>query len=256
MHSSVNTLINSRLPQGIHPRIFVRMTIGQRLNEAMHKMGFQSQSELARASGVTQPTINRILKEVGGERGPSPETLVKLADACNVSVEWLMTGKAFTAASLYGARPVVTELDAPSNVVRIRKLEQVALRAGITGWATDEMHLDGDGYTIDQAWMDRHGFHPADLVAVSVKGDSMETAISDGDIVVLNTADRRPVEGKIFAVNHHGEPVIKRLKRDRARGVWLLVSDNTDQQKYKPDICQGDDCLFVGRVVRIDKDLA
>jgi transcriptional regulator with XRE-family HTH domain len=65
-------------------------TVSTRLDEAMTKAGF-SQSGLARASGVPQPTINRILKGPN-KRGPESETLRKLAVACNVSFDWLNEG--------------------------------------------------------------------------------------------------------------------------------------------------------------------
>lgn len=65
-------------------------TVSTRLDEAMTNCGF-SQSSLARASGVPQPTINRILKGPN-KRGPEVATLRKLAQACNVSFEWLNEG--------------------------------------------------------------------------------------------------------------------------------------------------------------------
>lgn len=57
----------------------------------MKKAGFKSQSALARASGVSQTTINRILKSTGNS-GPETETIRKLADACGVSFAWLHDG--------------------------------------------------------------------------------------------------------------------------------------------------------------------
>lgn len=69
-----------------------RMSVGNRLDEAMQKAGIPSQSALARASGVPQATISRILKGGDGRRGPETETLKRLAAACNVSFEWLNEG--------------------------------------------------------------------------------------------------------------------------------------------------------------------
>lgn len=65
-------------------------TVSTRLDEAMTKAGY-TQNGLARASGVPQPTINRILKGPN-KRGPETETLRKLAQACNVSFDWLNEG--------------------------------------------------------------------------------------------------------------------------------------------------------------------
>jgi transcriptional regulator with XRE-family HTH domain len=67
------------------------MTIGDRLNDAIGRAGFRSQNDLARASGVPQPTISRILKGVG-TKGPETETLRKLAAACGVTFDWLNEG--------------------------------------------------------------------------------------------------------------------------------------------------------------------
>ena len=68
------------------------MDTAARLAEAMREVRIASQSALARASGISQPTINRILKG-GGKKGPEAHTLVKLAAACNVSFGWLHEGK-------------------------------------------------------------------------------------------------------------------------------------------------------------------
>jgi len=64
------------------------MNIGERLDKAMKKAGFESQNSLSRASGVPQPTINRILKGAG-KKGPETETIRKLASTCSVTFEWL-----------------------------------------------------------------------------------------------------------------------------------------------------------------------
>jgi transcriptional regulator with XRE-family HTH domain len=76
-----------------------RMTIGNRLDLAMKAARIKSQSELARASGVPQATISRILKGVGS-KGPETETIKKLAKACHVSFSWLNEGEDASGADL------------------------------------------------------------------------------------------------------------------------------------------------------------
>lgn len=68
------------------------MNIPERLHAAMQAARIPSQAALARISGVPQPTVNRILKG-GGARGPESGTVSKLAQACNVRFEWLMSGE-------------------------------------------------------------------------------------------------------------------------------------------------------------------
>lgn len=67
------------------------MNFSTRLDEAMRKAGFKSQSALARAAGISQTTVNRLLKSPG-THGPDGDTVKKLATACGTSFEWLMNG--------------------------------------------------------------------------------------------------------------------------------------------------------------------
>jgi transcriptional regulator with XRE-family HTH domain len=67
-------------------------TIGWRLDKAMQDARIKSQAELARQSGVPQPTINRILNGEG-KKGPETATLVALATATGVEFLWLQQGR-------------------------------------------------------------------------------------------------------------------------------------------------------------------
>lgn len=67
-------------------------TIGWRLDKAMQDARIKSQAALARASGIPQPTINRILNGEG-KRGPETATLVALANATGVEFLWLQQGR-------------------------------------------------------------------------------------------------------------------------------------------------------------------
>ncbi len=67
------------------------MNFSDRLDHAMRKAGYKSQNALAKASGVSQSTINRLLK-TPGTTGPDAATIEKLAQACNVNFNWLKDG--------------------------------------------------------------------------------------------------------------------------------------------------------------------
>jgi phage repressor protein C with HTH and peptisase S24 domain len=140
---------------------------------------------------------------------------------------------------------VSVEPDDPYSY-KIQKIK-LQLRAGVTGFQTlPEIH-DGGTINLPKNWVDRKGFFPVALIAISVIGDSMEPRLFEGDVVVINTADRRMVDGEVYAVNYEGEAVIKRLVRER--GEWWLFSDNPDQTRYRPRGCREGDCNIVGRVV-------
>ncbi|MRT27609.1 LexA family transcriptional regulator [Herbaspirillum sp. CAH-3] len=234
--------------------------IAARLDQAMSAAGFPSQSALARASGVPQPTINRILKN-SGKGHPEAATVRKLAEACNVSFNWLNEGlgemgrdavtpsakvqalKALIASTAPAARPDIVEIP-------VYKLN---ITAGITGFQAE---LDESEFAIPvavtQRWLDQHGLAKEQLVATTVRGDSMEETLSDGDTVIINTKSVRPRDNKIFAVNFGGQAVVKRLISDFGR--WFLVSDNSDQKRYHREECSTENCILIGEVVMAQRN--
>lgn len=66
--------------------VVIDLDIAYRLAQLMREKEF-TQSSLSRASGVPQPTINRILVRV--TRDPRRESVVKLANCFNISPEFL-----------------------------------------------------------------------------------------------------------------------------------------------------------------------
>jgi phage repressor protein C with HTH and peptisase S24 domain len=136
-------------------------------------------------------------------------------------------------------------------VLHIAKVK-LRLSAGTKGFRTEPDPYDGTTLTVPTSWVERKGYNPADLIAVRVKGESMETTLYEGDLVIINTADTKAVDGNVYAFNYEGEPVIKRLTRDAGR--WWLASDHPDQRKYHRKSCEGDECIIVGRVVKRESE--
>lgn len=145
---------------------------------------------------------------------------------------------------------VVADQDDP-DFVQI-PMVKLRLSAGVTGFQTEPDRRDGGTIGMRRHWVERSGLNPAKLIAIQVKGDSMEPSLYEDDIVVINTADTRPVDGAVFAVNYEGEAVVKRFSRDA--GDWWLTSDSPDQRKHHRKICRGEACIIIGRVVRKESD--
>lgn len=129
---------------------------------------------------------------------------------------------------------------------------KLRLSAGITGYRTEPERRDGATLGMRRSWLERNGYHPSHLIAIYVKGESMEPALYAGDIVVVNTLDTKLVDGAVYAVNYEGEPVVKRLARDA--GQWWLTSDNAEGRSFHRKLCQGAECIVIGRVVRKESD--
>jgi len=113
----------------------------------MRAAGFESQSGLARASGVPQPTINRILKG-GGKRGPETETLKKLAVACNISFAWLNEGRGpmdlVDQPELADPMRLTCETAQELRLLTAYRLANDAIRSGFDSVANDVLNKRND----------------------------------------------------------------------------------------------------------------
>lgn len=150
--------------------------------------------------------------------------------------------------------------DLPSGFMRVHaagpddpsmtQIMKVKLRvqAGITGFQVEPEHYDGETQSVPTKWVEREGLHKEALLALVVRGESMEPGLYEGDTVVVNTADKHLVSGHVYVVNYEGEAVVKRMLRDA--GQWWLASDNPDQRKYHRQLCKGALCIVIGRVIR------
>lgn len=217
------------------------MDISDRLYEAMAYANFTSQGSLHAASGVPQPTISRILK--GAHKKPEADTILKLANACQVNFEWLMNGSGVKERQKLNV--VIEEEDNPETF-KIRRVK-FRVEAGITGYSMCQENEDGNPIYFRKDWLQSRGYKPEKLVAVYVHGESMEPGLFDGDTVIVNIADKEPRDGEVYAVHYESGTLIKRLVRDA--GTWWLSSDNPDKRRFERKECSGDLCTIIGRVI-------
>jgi len=117
------------------------------------------------------------------------------------------------------------------------------------------------GLAFKKSFLKEYGVpeHAARIIYAS--GGSMHPRIQDGRVVLINTAERSPTDGRIFAVClPDGGLVLKRLVQDYhplANGiVWILRSDNPDKTQFPDKILPPDDrTMIVGRAVWTDSIL-
>jgi phage repressor protein C with HTH and peptisase S24 domain len=146
-----------------------------------------------------------------------------------------------------GAKRVRALEDDDASLTQIMKV-RIKVQAGITGFQVEPEHYDGDTQGVPTKWIKQEGLHRDSLLAIVVKGESMEPALYEGDVIVVNTADKTLVSGAVYVVNYEGEAVVKRMLRDA--GQWWLASDNADQRKYHRQLCKGRECIVIGKVIR------
>ena len=231
------------------------MLLSERIKLAMDEAGM-SQVDLARACGVKPPSVHGWLS--GKSKFLRGENLLQAARALNVNQDWLATGAGPMRGDIQPLDPLLGLK--PGTFMRVEAVDEddpritliprvrLRLRAGISGFEAEPELGEDANWMIPTAWIRSKGFKRQNLISIGIHGDSMDDKLCDGDSVIINTADKEPADGIIFAINYEGEPVVKRMMRDDGR--WWLTSDNPDQRKYPRKVCEGDRCIIIGRVVK------
>jgi len=138
-------------------------------------------------------------------------------------------------------------IDASTAAMIPIKRVALSLRAGVLGFDANQINDEDTTIDIPRQFIEENNLVPQCLLAINIKGDSMHPLMIDGDVVVINIADTRPINGELYAINFRGEPVVKRMVREG--NEWYLESVNPAPEFHRR-ICRGGDCIVVGRVVR------
>lgn len=181
------------------------------------------------------------------KRGVSKEGAITAEQELGCSVNWVLTGEgAEDSAAATKREPEEIDLDAHPRIERVRSVK-LRLQAGVSGFAIEPDEGDGMPIFFRSEWLRSRGYKAQYLVAIRVMGQSMEPTLYADDMVVINTADTEPKDGKVYAINYEGEAIIKRMVRDS--GTWWLSSDNPDQRRFPRKECRDAGCLVVGQVI-------
>ena len=213
---------------------------------------------LAKATGVQQPTIHRILTGESGD--PRTATLQPLADYFSVSVEYLRSGDIEQDPNLnkimgrVGGDANVLALhredETPADSVQIKEY-RVSFSAGNGHQATYDVIEESEPATYRLSWFQKTGVKPANAKRFKVTGDSMEPFLFPGDSVLVDTGESDPTQihdGKVYAIRYGNDLRVKRLYR-RLDGTLILRSDNPayGDEEVAPELAE-EHISILGRV--------
>lgn len=138
-----------------------------------------------------------------------------------------------------------------SGIVRI-PMYNADLAAGIGA------HIDMDAVTdfieLPRGVCEDHGLNPDAIVAAKVRGDSMMPRLMDGDIVLIDTGDKRPRDGQVYAIAVDDELRVKRILRPLGSSHLVITSDNKSDPAYRDEtisLHNFEQLRVIGRVVSI-----
>lgn len=218
-------------------------TVGERIEERLNKLGM-SQSELARRVGIKQPTIHALIR--GNNTGS--KHLHRIAAELETSPAWLV-GESEDDSPVTFAPSALEALTEKLDLAIVPELEiGYSMGAGATIF---EQYEQKGVVPFQRAWlrsMMRGSI--SDLFVARGEGDSMQPTILDGDIVLIDTAQKDiRQQDRIWAVAYGDLGMVKRVRR-RPNGSYLLLSDNAT---VPPVECADEEMYVIGRVIWIGR---
>lgn len=216
------------------------MVLADRLRELAYDKSMNLK-EFCSYVGVSYRTIQNYLAE---KSSPNAQVLELLNAKVGVSANWL----------IFGIEPKYVDAECESTkngahedseFVQIRR-HQVEASAGNGSEVASEDAAQS--YAFNRKWLGKRGLKPDTLSVISVRGDSMEPDLNDGDLVLIDLANTDLSDGKIYAVQYSGNLFVKRIQYVPGDTV-RLVSRNAQYAPIEIKTPEADGVRVVGRVV-------
>lgn len=220
------------------------MTMGARIASLLEQQDM-SQSELARRVGIAQPTISALIH--GNNAGS--KHLHKIAAVLGTTPGYL-SGDTDDPSEDAVSLPSPELFAEQFNLALIPELELGYSMGG--GSIFDDFRHTGI-VPFQRDWlrgMMRGNFE--DLFVARGEGDSMQPTLLDGDIVLIDTAQKDiRQQDRIWALAYGDLGMIKRVRR-LSGGTYSIMSDNP---AVAPFTAVDDEMYVIGRVVWIGRKI-
>lgn len=194
---------------------------------------------VADASGVPISTLNAYL---AGTMMPSIAKLARIADACGVTLDHIVSGAP------------QGEADTVSGITRgrllVRKLEFRVSAGGGGAVVVDE---EGNRVPFPREILDELRLRPDNARLLTAVGDSMRPTIDDGELLLVDVRATEIVEGKIYVFTVGEDMLVKRLRR--RGGKLFMRSDNRDLYPDEEEVPTVEPVRIIGRVKWVGKSL-
>ena len=203
----------------------------ERIVQALIATGMK-QSELCRLTGIPKSAMSQYIK---GSFEPKQDRIYKIAEALRVSEAWLMGFDVPMKKTIYG------ESNISAKGFKIPVLGYV--RAGIPIEAVEDI-LDYEEISLEMASQGEH-------FALSIKGDSMEPRIAEGDVVIVRKQNIvENGELAVVLVNGNDATVKKFYMNDN--GVTLISTNPIyDPFYYSKEDVEKLPVQVIGKVVEL-----
>lgn len=251
--TSVNWLVTGKdegdiSSYGIVPHKEVRQSLIERINQRLTELDLSARKASLLASNGQNPELIRNIQR-GKSVSPRGETMCKLAQTLQCSLDWLVAGQK-SAQTRTSSPPSFSPVSAsrPSDA---QSIPEINIRT-----STNE---DGNGglkaaneicgsWSLPSEYLCselRINAHSARII--EVQGDSMEPTLKAGDRIMVNLSDKKPSPPGIFALWDGFGVVVKRVEHiPTSEPPTFKIKSDHDQGEYERPASEVN---IIGRVV-------
>lgn len=208
--------------------------------------GEAKQAKIAADIDMTIAGFSRIWNEGGL---PKSETLKKIKQLKGCSIDWLLTGEGEPFPDQ--AAQNTTAYDTLGNPVDVEEFifvprYDIQAAAGHGQLVGDEKPVFTMAFR--RYWVENYVTRDTkNLSVISVKGDSMEGVLNDGDSILINHGETTPRDG-LYVLRINENLLVKRLQL-MPGGIVNVISANEAYPTFEIDLNNlGDDIAVIGRV--------
>jgi len=212
------------------------MSIGKRLKDVMNSSD-STAYKLNKATGISQSTISRILKDEGT---PNRTTLTTICDYYGIQIEWLLSGTGQKEMSQNGQN---ADLYIQENIMNVPLVNQYAYAGFMNGFNDPEFieELPKIPFLVEKE-------HKGDYICFEVKGDSMDNGTHESylerDILLCRNVRKDFWKSKLhidkwdFVIVHKENGIcVKRIvKHDVESGIITCHSLNDYYEDFTMDL--------------------
>jgi phage repressor protein C with HTH and peptisase S24 domain len=217
---------------------------GERLKQLRADLRL-TQAEMAEKLGTHVNTYGAYER---GAQVPSSDVLLKLYEQFNVSSDWILYGLGDPTSQAQG-KPAGEPVGGDQSYFGLVPMAEAHLDAG--GGAVVMSEAVRDYFAFRKDWLRRVATAVRNLILMTVRGDSMEPLLVDGDVVMIDQGRRMLSSGQIYALGMEQAIMLKRLERLPGKRV-RIISDNRIYPPY--DVPEGD-IRLLGQIVWFARQL-
>lgn len=226
--------------------------LGQRIALIAEQVG--GKKRLAETAGISESQLYRCIR---GVSATTIEPLLAMAHVAKVSVTWLVTGEGDMAVTAKPS-PLSGHIYVPFYIDAIRPAPPE------TDVDDDNMELPAsidatvEGGTmpvsVSYQWLEERGLSPHSIVHLNNQSSSMAPTIPENCLVLSNTADKKLIEGSVYALSIGNDVICRRIQKEPSGKIWLL----TDNPAYQATLLSRQEAAkiqIIGRVISICRDI-